>query len=95
MSYQEIHELYVICDECHTSLFVDDATDEDADNEAADHGWQCGELQGRHYCPLHWHVECHDCDITDSGDAGRTRTAWMAYRPRLSVGQPLSEPPPS
>ena len=44
MSYQEIHELYVICDECHTSLFVDDATDEDADNEVADHGWQCDEF---------------------------------------------------
>lgn len=67
MSYQEIHELYVICDECHTSLSVYDALAEDADNEAADHGWQCDELQGRHYCPLHWHVECHDCDITDSG----------------------------
>lgn len=67
MSYQEIHELFVVCDECHTSLSVDDATYEDADNEAVDHGWQCVELQGRHYCPLHWHVECHDCDITDSG----------------------------
>ena len=67
MSYQEIHELFVICDECHTRLSVDDATYEGADNEAADHGWQCDELQGRHYCPLHWHVECNDCDITDSG----------------------------
>ena len=57
MSYQEFRGLYVICDECHTSLFVYDATDEDADNEAADHGWQCDELQGRHYCPLHWHVD--------------------------------------
>ena len=27
MSYQEIHELYVICDECHTSLSVYDALD--------------------------------------------------------------------
>lgn len=67
MSYQEIHELFVVCDECHTSLSVYDATYEDADNEAVDHGWQCDEFQGRHYCPLHWHVECHDCDITDSG----------------------------
>ena len=67
MSYREIHELFVVCDECHTSLSVDDATYEDADNEAVDHGWQCDEFQGRHYCPLHWHVECHDCDITDSG----------------------------
>lgn len=67
MSYREIHELFVVCDECHTSLSVDDATYEDADNEAVDHGWQYDELQGRHYCPLHWHVECHDCDITDSG----------------------------
>lgn len=67
MSYQEIHELFVVCDECHTRLSVYDATYEDADNEAADHGWQCDELQGRHYCPRHWHVECHDCDITDSG----------------------------
>lgn len=67
MSYREIHELFVVCDECHTSLSIYDATYEDADNEAADHGWQCDELQGRHYCPLHWHLECHDCDITDSG----------------------------
>ena len=67
MSYQEIHEPFVVCDECHTRLFVGDTTEEDADNEAADHGWQCDELQGRHYCPRHWHVECHDCDITDSG----------------------------
>lgn len=34
---------------------------------AANHGWQCDGLQGRHYCPFHWHVKCHDCDITDSG----------------------------
>ena len=67
MSYQEIHEWYVICDECHTRLFVGDTTEEDVDNEAADHGWQCDELQGRHYCPSHWHLECHDCDVTDSG----------------------------
>lgn len=67
MSYREIHELFVVCDECHTSLSVYDATYEDADNEAADHGWQCDELQGRHYCPLHWHVECHDCEAADSG----------------------------
>lgn len=67
MSYREIHELFVVCDECHTSLSVDDATYEDALTEAVDHGWQYDELQGRHYCPLHWHVECHDCDITDSG----------------------------
>ena len=39
MSYREIHELFVVCDECHTSLSVYDATYEDADNEAADHGW--------------------------------------------------------
>lgn len=49
MSYREIHELFVVCDECHTSLSVDDATYEDADNEAVDHGWQCDEFQGRHY----------------------------------------------
>lgn len=67
MSYQEIYERYVVCDECHTSLSVYDATYEDADNEAADHGWQCEEDSDRHYCPLHWHVKCHDCDITDSG----------------------------
>lgn len=67
MSYGEICERYVICDECHTRLFVGDAAEEEADDEAADHGWQCVELQGRHYCPLHWHVECHDCGITDSG----------------------------
>lgn len=36
MSYQEIHEWYVICDECHTRLFVGDTTEEDVDNEAAD-----------------------------------------------------------
>ena len=51
MSYQEIHELFVVCDECHTRLSVYDATYEDADNEAADHGWQCDELQGRHVLP--------------------------------------------
>lgn len=67
MSYQEIHEWYVICDEFHTRFFVGDTTEEDVDNEAADHGWQCDELQGRHYCPSHWHLECHDCDVTDSG----------------------------
>ena len=38
MIYREIYERYVICDKCHTSLSVDDATDEDADNEAADRG---------------------------------------------------------
>lgn len=38
MSYQEIYERYAICDECHTRLFVGDATEEDADAEAADHG---------------------------------------------------------
>lgn len=38
MSYY--HELYVVCDECHTSLLVDEATYEDADNDAADEGWQ-------------------------------------------------------
>ncbi len=95
MSYREIHELFVVCDECHTSLSVDDATYEDADNEAVDHGWQCDEFQGRHYCPLHWHVECHDCDITDSGAPGRTGSRGMAHRPRLSMRQPLSEPPSS
>lgn len=95
MSYQEIHELFVICDECHTRLSVDDATYEGADNEAADHGWQCDELQGRHYCPLHWHVECHDCDITDSGAPDELEAAGVAHRPRLSMRQPLSEPPPS
>ena len=26
MSYREIHELFVVCDECHTSLSVYDAT---------------------------------------------------------------------
>lgn len=36
MSYY--HELYVVCDECHTSLLVDEATYEDADNDAADEG---------------------------------------------------------
>mgnify|MGYP000585470703 CR=1 FL=1 len=35
MSYREIHELFVVCDECHTSLSVYDATYEGADNEAA------------------------------------------------------------
>ena len=33
MSYY--HELYVVCDECHTSLLVDEATYEDADNDAS------------------------------------------------------------
>ena len=42
MSYR--HEMYVVCDQCHTSLFVDDDLYEDADNEAADHGWQCDGL---------------------------------------------------
>ena len=76
MSYQEIHELYVICDECHTSLFVDDATDEDADNEAADHGWQCGELQGRHYCPLEyegWQVNSTDPNDSLCPECAKTR----------------------
>lgn len=36
MSYY--HELYVVCDECHTSLLVDEATYEDADNDAAGSG---------------------------------------------------------
>lgn len=44
MSYREIHELFVVCDECHTSLSVDDATYEDADNEAVDHG--CSDSNG-------------------------------------------------
>ena len=44
MSYREIHELFVVCDECHTSLSVYDATYEDADNEAADHGWQVNSI---------------------------------------------------
>lgn len=71
MSYQEFRELYVICDECHTSLFVYDATDEDADNEAADHGWQCDELQGRHYCPNHHHLSCRECRKWDVGPLHR------------------------
>lgn len=75
MSYREIYERYVICDECHTSLSVYDATYEDADNEAADRGWQCDGLQGRHYCPLHWHVECHDCDVTDVGSPDELEAA--------------------
>lgn len=67
MSYEEICERYVICDECHTRLFVGDAAEEDADDKASDHGWQCDELTGKHYCPSHWHVECHDCNTADSG----------------------------
>lgn len=53
MSYQEIYERYVICDECHTRLFAGDAAEEDSDDIAADHGWQCDEVSGRHYCPSH------------------------------------------
>ncbi len=77
MSYQEIYERYVICDECHTSLFVDDAPDEDADNEAADEGWQVvgGRIEDKHYCPSCWHVECHDCDITDIGSPDELEAA--------------------
>lgn len=67
MSYGEICERYVICDECHTRLFVGDVAEEEADDEAADHGWQCEEDSDRHYCPSHWHVECHDCQAADSG----------------------------
>lgn len=67
MSYQEIYERYVICDECHTRLFAGDAAEEDSDDIAADHGWQCDEVSGRHYCPSHWHFECHDCQAADSG----------------------------
>lgn len=56
MSYY--HELYVVCDECHTSLLVDEATYEDADNDAADEGWQVvGGIEDKHYCPRHWHVK--------------------------------------
>ena len=52
MSYREIHELFVVCDECHTSLSVDDATYEDADNEAVDHGWQCDEVSRQALLPV-------------------------------------------
>ena len=66
MSYY--HELYVVCDECHTSLLVDEATYEDADNDAADEGWQVVVgIEDKHYCPRHWHVKCHDCDAAGSG----------------------------
>ena len=48
MSYY--HELYVVCDECHTSLLVDEATYEDADNDAADEGWQVVVgIEDKHY----------------------------------------------
>lgn len=67
MSYQEFRELYVVCDQCHTRLYIGDATYEEADYGAIDDGWQCDELQGRHYYENHWHVKCHDCDATDSG----------------------------
>ena len=51
MSYY--HELYVVCDECHTSLLVDEATYEDADNDAADEGWQVVVgIEDKHYCCL-------------------------------------------
>lgn len=82
MSYREIHELFVVCDECHTSLSVYDATYEDADNEAADHGWQCDELEAagwhidRDYpwdslCPNHLHLTCRECRKWDVGPRHR------------------------
>lgn len=44
MSYQEIHELYIVCDQCHEMFSMGDATYEEADDEAIDNGWQCDEL---------------------------------------------------
>ncbi len=81
MSYQEFRELYVICDECHTRLFVYDATDEDADNEAADSGAP-DELEAagwhidRDYpddslCPNHHHLSCRECRKWDVGPLHR------------------------
>lgn len=67
MSYQEFRELYVVCDQCHTTLYIGDATYEEADDAAIDDGWQYDEHQDRHYCHLHWHVKCHDCNAADIG----------------------------
>ena len=95
MSYY--HELYVVCDECHTSLLVDEATYEDADNDAADEGWQVvGGIEDKHYCPRHWHVKCHDCDAAGSGAPDELeRQGWRIDRdyPCDSLCPECAKPP--
>ena len=95
MSYY--HELYVVCDECHTSLLVDEATYEDADNDAADEGWQVvGGIEDKHYCPRHWHVKCHDCDAAGSGAPDELeRQGWRIDRdyPCDSLCPACAKPP--
>lgn len=95
MSYY--HELYVVCDECHTSLLVDEATYEDADNDAADEGWQVVVgIEDKHYCPRHWHVKCHDCDAAGSGAPDELeRQGWRIDRdyPCDSLCPECAKPP--
>lgn len=80
MSYQEIYEIYVICDQnrCQATLDINCATEEDADEEAAKNGWQCDEDEGIHYCQYHWHVECNDCHATDIDAVNRL--AYQGWR---------------
>lgn len=73
MSYQEIYEIYVICDQnrCQATLDINCATEMDADEEAAKNGWQCVDGEGIHYCPYHWHLECRECCKCEVGPMHR------------------------